>query len=92
MGTGLFTVTPGRDSELFDTAFYRFLEARGWTFTDPNGPCALSTIHAGPIDTKVVSLWSDRAVADFEAFWPRYRQVYGDAAAERFSSQPVHRH
>ncbi len=82
MGLGLFTVSPGAESQLFNTAFYRFLEIRGWTYTDSKGRCALNTISTVALEIKVVALWSERAVTEFEAFWPRYRQVYGQPQQE----------
>ncbi len=86
MGTRSFIVTPGWQSERFNTAFYRFVELQGCAGVGLDGCCQLRTEPEPGLDRepglerKVVSLWSEEAIVAFADFWSRYRTV---SVAER---------
>ena len=55
-------IVPRQQSELFNTAVYRFLEAR---LTTTDDLVKLDTEPQGEVTKKAVTLWSEDAVADF---------------------------
>ncbi len=75
MASQTFVFSAGGEAQRFTTAFYKYVELRGWTCTDPQGRCTVTTQPSGSAQAKVVSLWSDAALADFRAFWERYQMV-----------------
>jgi hypothetical protein len=75
MASQTFVLSAGSEAQRFTTAFYKYVELRGWTCTDPQGRCTVITEPGGSVEAKVVSLWSDAALADFRAFWERYQAV-----------------
>ncbi len=72
-----FVVKRGPQAACFDVAFYRFVELKGRTMTDPRGLCSLGSQVRGRSESKVVGLWSRKAVHQFREFWPRYARAYG---------------
>ena len=60
-------VTVGREAEHFTTAVYRFLEMRAGADTET--ALVILSEPLGGRERKVVTLWSEAAVTDFERFW-----------------------
>jgi hypothetical protein len=83
-----FVVKHGPQAACFDVAFHRFVELKGWTMTDPRGLCSLESHAWGRSESKVISLWSRKAVDQFREFWPRYDRLYGADMALDVQSSP----
>ncbi len=64
-------VTAGREAEHFTTAFYRFIETRAQSVADTS--LVILSEPLGGQERKVVTLWSDAAVTDFERFWNSFQ-------------------
>ncbi len=79
-----FYVSPGRDSDAFQTAFYRFLEVHSRTLVGSENTCAIRTLVGSELDTQVVTLWSDQAVSEFVRFLDDYRRVYSVAGPDLY--------
>lgn len=67
-------VVPRQQSELFNTAVYRFLEAR---LTTTDDLVKLDTEPQGEVIKKAVTLWSEDAVADFARYWASFPKKAG---------------
>ena len=67
-------VVPRQQSELFNTAVYRFLEAR---LTTTDDLVKLHTEPRGELTKKEVTLWSEAAVADFARYWATFPKKAG---------------
>ena len=78
-----FTVAKGPEADCLTTAFYRFIELHGRSTVFPRDHCSLTTLRAGKAETKVVTLWNQRADRAFAGFLARYRAVYGAATRRR---------
>ena len=63
------TVSP-RLSEVFNTAVYRFIEARAEG--DVAEYVALHTERHGDVDKKSLTLWSQSAADEFARFWQAF--------------------
>jgi len=83
-----FVVKRGLQAACFDVAFYRFVELKGRTMTDPRGRCSLESHGRARSESKVVGLWSRKAVDQFREFWPRYARVYGAETARNAQAAP----
>jgi hypothetical protein len=64
-------VTAGREAEHFTTAVYRFLETR--VGSDSETALVILSEPLGGRERKVVTLWSEAAVTDFERFWNSFQ-------------------
>jgi hypothetical protein len=64
-------VTAGREAEHFTTAFYRFIETRAQSAMDTS--LVILSEPLGGQERKVVTLWSEAAVTDFEQFWNSFQ-------------------
>jgi hypothetical protein len=62
-------VVPRQQSELFNTAVYRFLEAR---LTTSDDLVKLHTEPRGDVIKKEVTLWSEAAAQYFARFWASF--------------------
>jgi hypothetical protein len=64
-------VSAGREAEHFTTAVYRFIETRAQSNVDTS--LVIVSEPLGECERKVVTLWSDAAVVEFERFWNNFR-------------------
>jgi hypothetical protein len=62
-------IVPRQQSEIFNTAVYRFLEAR---LTTTDDLVKLHTEPRGELIKKEVTLWSHAAVEDFARYWASF--------------------
>lgn len=62
-------VVPRQQSEIFNTAVYRFLETRA---TAGDDLVKLHTEPRGELIKKQVTLWSEDAVRDFARYWASF--------------------
>lgn len=63
----------GQEAERFNTAVYRFLELHG----EGVGGMDLVKIETrpdGPLERKILTLWSPESVDQFHTFWARARR------------------
>ncbi len=81
-----FVVAPGEDA-LLRTAFYKFIELRGRAAVDHRGACSVRPELLADRVACRVSLWSDAALADFAAFWDRFRVMAGYERERREAQQ-----
>jgi hypothetical protein len=85
-------VTAGREAEHFTTAFYRFIETRAQSAADTS--LVILSEPLGGQERKVVTLWSEAAVTDFERFWngfQLYRPTGLPPAPALKKANPLHR-
>jgi hypothetical protein len=75
--TRSFTVAPGPEAEQLTLAFLRFVELHGRTLVDPRSGCSIATAPGRATETRILTFWNRRAAAEFDAFWRRYRPIYG---------------
>lgn len=68
MGTLKLQVAPGAEARRFDSAFYRFLESHPGAI-ESAACCSLHTLPQGDTELKIVTLWSQGAIASFSTFW-----------------------
>ena len=76
----MITTSRRGETECLTIAFYRFVELHGRVVSDPGSHCSLQTPlsgGSGRVQTRIVTLWSPRAAAEFERFWDCYWRVYG---------------
>ncbi len=83
-----FVVKRGLQAACFDVAFHRFVELKGRTMADPRSACSLKSHVRGRSESKVIGLWSRKAVDQFREFWPRYARVYGADTALNVQAAP----
>ena len=83
-----FVIKRGLQAACFDVAFYRFVELKGRTMTDPRALCSLESHAQARSESKVIGLWSRKAVDQFREFWPRYARVYGAETALDVQAAP----
>lgn len=63
------TIVPRQESELFNTAVYRFLETRATAVDDL---VKLQTEPRGEMVRKEVTLWSADAAGEFARYWREF--------------------
>ncbi len=70
--SSLELMVPKAESELFNTAVWRFAEMRLSACGD--GLIAIRSEPFGPVDRKQLELWSDAALTEFIAYWQDVRR------------------
>lgn len=76
-------VVASRQSEIFNTAVYRFLESRVGRYDDD-----LVKVKSEPMGThtvKQVDFWSEAAAREFESFWRSFEKDAPQREAKRAS-------
>jgi hypothetical protein len=83
-----FVVKRGPQAACFDVAFYRFVELNGRMMVDPRCHCSLESHAEARSESKVIGLWSRKAVNQFREFWPQYARAYGAKTALDVQAAP----
>ncbi len=71
-----YTAAAG-DAEELTLAYLRYVELHGHALHDPRGGCFVRTRRSGRSVNTTFGFWSHKAAREFDAFWERYRLVYG---------------
>ncbi len=71
------TLIPKQQAEIFNTAFYRYIELR--LSPDADFVVQMTSIPEGEMELRRVALWSMEAVREFTVFWNQFPKISAPA-------------